>query len=104
MIVIIDYGLGNILAFANTYKRLNVGVKVARKADDLTDATKLILPGVGAFDRAMDLFQQSGMRERTEELVLGQKVPVLGICVGMQILASESEEGVSPGLGWVRNG
>lgn len=102
MITIIDYGLGNILAFANTYKRLNVGVKVARKADDLVDATKLILPGVGAFDHAMDLFQQSGMRERTEELVLGQKVPVLGICVGMQILASASEEGVSPGLGWVQ--
>jgi len=102
MITIIDYGLGNILAFSNTYKRLNVEVKVARKAGDLEGATKLILPGVGAFDHAMDLFQRSGMRERTEELVLGKKVPVLGICVGMQILASASDEGTSPGLGWIQ--
>lgn len=101
MITVIDYGLGNILAFANTFKRLNIDVRVARNADGLSNATKLILPGVGAFDHAMDLFQRSGMRERTDELVRERKVPVLGICVGMQILASTSEEGTSPGLGWI---
>lgn len=101
MITIIDYGLGNILAFANTYKRLNIEVKVARNISDLAGATKLILPGVGAFDHAMELFQRSGMREQSDELVIKHKVPVLGICVGMQILASSSEEGTSRGLGWI---
>jgi glutamine amidotransferase len=101
MIAIIDYGLGNVLAFANTYKRLNVAVKVANSVEDLEGATKLILPGVGAFDHAISLFQQSGMRSQVETLVLERKVPVLGICVGMQMLASGSEEGTLPGLGWV---
>src|SRR3954471_10674542 len=101
MITIIDYGLGNILAFANIYKRLNVAVAVAKNASDLSRATKLILPGVSAFDHAMILLQQSGMRETLDEMVLVRAVPVLGICVGMQILAASSEEGRLPGLGWI---
>lgn len=101
MIVIVDYGLGNILAFANVFKRLNIPVAVAKTPGDLTDATKLILPGVGAFDHAMKLLQDAGMREPLDRLVLGQKVPVLGICVGMQILAQGSDEGNLPGLGWI---
>ncbi len=101
MIVIIDYGLGNVLAFVNTYRRLDIPVKVAKTAADLKDAHKIILPGVGAFDLAMNLFQQSGMREATEELVLGKGIPVIGICVGMQIMASSSEEGGQAGLNWV---
>jgi glutamine amidotransferase len=101
MIAIIDYGLGNILAFRNVYERLNLRVSVARKEADLADCTKLILPGVGAFDHAMERLDASGMRPRIEQLVQVQKVPVLGICVGMQILASSSEEGKLPGLGWI---
>jgi glutamine amidotransferase len=101
MITIIDYGLGNILAFANIYKRLNVAVAVAKNASELSRATKLILPGVGAFDHAVSLLQQSGMRETLDEMVLGRAIPVLGICVGMQILAAGSEEGRLPGLGWI---
>jgi imidazole glycerol-phosphate synthase subunit HisH len=101
MITIIDYGLGNVLAFANIYKRLNVPVAVAKTASDLGRATKLILPGVGAFDHAMTLLQRSGMREALDELVLVRAVPVLGVCVGMQILAAGSEEGRLPGLGWI---
>jgi glutamine amidotransferase len=101
MITIIDYGLGNVLAFANVYKRLSIAVGVAKSASDLRGVTKLILPGVGAFDHAMELLQRSGMRETLDELVLARAVPVLGVCVGMQILGASSEEGRLPGLGWI---
>jgi glutamine amidotransferase len=101
MITIIDYGLGNVRAFSNVYKRLDIPVAVAKCASDLQDATKLILPGVGAFDYAMELLQRSGMRETLDELVLSRAVPVLGVCVGMQILAPTSEEGQLQGLGWI---
>ncbi|WP_256822461.1 MULTISPECIES: imidazole glycerol phosphate synthase subunit HisH [unclassified Pseudomonas] len=101
MITIIDYGLGNIQAFVNVYKRLHIPVVVARSAQELQGASKLILPGVGAFDHAMERLNASGMRETLDELVLVKKVPVVGICVGMQILADGSDEGELPGLGWV---
>lgn len=101
MITIVDYGLGNILAFTNVYKRLGIPVAIAKDASDLTGATKLILPGVGAFDHAMELLLQSGMRDALDEMVMSRGVPVLGVCVGMQILAATSEEGHLPGLGWV---
>lgn len=101
MIHIVDYGLGNIQAFANMYKRLGFESKRAQTAADLGGATKIILPGVGAFDHAMEQLDASGMRPVLESLVKEQHVPVLGICVGMQILASSSEEGSSAGLGWV---
>ncbi|TGK78440.1 imidazole glycerol phosphate synthase subunit HisH [Leptospira noumeaensis] len=101
MLTIIDYGLGNILSFQNVYKRINVETQIAKSVAGLENATKLILPGVGAFDHAIDLLNESGMRSKIEELVLEKKIPIIGICVGMQILANSSEEGVKPGLGWI---
>ncbi|MGV8135496.1 MAG: imidazole glycerol phosphate synthase subunit HisH [Mangrovibacterium sp.] len=101
MITIINYGLGNIQSFVNVYKQLNIPVKVATTKEELSGATKIILPGVGAFDHAMKLLDQSGLRILLNELVLNKKIPVLGICVGMQMLAKSSEEGVLPGLGWI---
>ncbi len=101
MIRIIDYGLGNISAFLNMYKRLNIEAAVARRADELEGATKLILPGVGAFDHAMELLDASGMRPALDAAVMERRVPVLGICVGMQILAGSSDEGSARGLGWI---
>jgi glutamine amidotransferase len=101
MIAIVDYGLGNVLAFANVYKGLNISVTVARSAVELEPATKIILPGVGAFDHAMELLDASGMRATLDRKAREEHVPVLGICVGMQILAASSEEGRLPGLGWI---
>ena len=101
MIHIVDYGLGNIQAFLNMYKRLGLEAVRARSKADLQEARKLILPGVGAFDSAMDMLDASGMRQTLTQLVQEKGVPVLGICVGMQILADASDEGVKPGLGWV---
>jgi imidazole glycerol-phosphate synthase subunit HisH len=101
LITIIDYGLGNIGAFLNMYKRMNVPAKAARTAEELADAERIVLPGVGAFDQAMKLLDASGMRPVLEEKVVGKKLPVIGVCVGMQILADVSEEGQAAGLGWV---
>jgi glutamine amidotransferase len=102
VITIVNYGLGNIGAFVNMYKRMNIATRIATKPGDLNDATHVILPGVGAFDCAMQLLNASGMREPLDALMRGQKVPVLGVCVGMQILAESSEEGRERGLGWIR--
>lgn len=101
MITIINYGLGNIQAFVNVYKRLHIPVSIATTKEDIAAAKRLILPGVGAFDHAMDLLHESGMRDELEKQVLEKKTPVLGICVGMQILSNASDEGTSSGLGWI---
>lgn len=101
MIVIINYGLGNLNAFVNIFKKLDIPVKIATQASDLENATKIVLPGVGAFDHAMTKLNESGMRETLDDLVLNKKLPVIGICVGMQILAKSSDEGVLPGLGYI---
>ena len=101
MICIVDYGVGNIQAFMTMFKRMGIPAKRAVVADDLTDASHLILPGVGHFDHAMQRLNDSGMRPALEELVISKLMPVMGNCVGMQMLADGSDEGSSPGLGWV---
>jgi imidazole glycerol-phosphate synthase subunit HisH len=100
LIAIVDYGLGNIHAFANIYKRLDIPVTCARDAGDLINATHIVLPGVGAFDWAMERLNESGMRVTLDRLVLEEKCAVLGICVGMQMMARRSDEGAAAGLGW----
>jgi glutamine amidotransferase len=101
VIRIVDYGIGNIQAFLTMFKRLGLPAERARTPVDLFDASKLILPGVGAFDNAMQLLNQSGLRESLEFMVFERQVPLLGVCVGMQMLASGSEEGMLPGLNWI---
>jgi glutamine amidotransferase len=101
MIRLVDYGVGNIQAFISLYKRLGIDAQRARVAEELAGATRLILPGVGHFDHAMQRLNDSGMRLALEAMVLGQGVPVLGVCVGMQMLAAGSDEGTLPGLNWV---
>jgi imidazole glycerol-phosphate synthase subunit HisH len=101
MITIIDYGVGNINAFLNVYRRANIPARTATSAAELAGAEKLILPGVGAFDHAMERLDASGMRSTLDDLVTAKGLPVLGVCVGMQMLGNSSEEGSRPGLGWI---
>ena len=101
MIHIVDYGLGNIGAFLTLYDRLGIAAKPVSDPAGLQDATRILLPGVGAFDYAMDLLDGSGLRVALDELVLERGVPVLGVCVGMQIMTEGSDEGRRAGLGWI---
>jgi glutamine amidotransferase len=101
MISIINYGLGNVMAFANIYKKLNIPVEIVSSSSELSSAKKILLPGVGSFDWAMTKLNDSGMREMLDQLVLKKKVPVIGICVGMQMMAKTSDEGEMNGLGWI---
>jgi glutamine amidotransferase len=101
MITIVNYGSGNIRAITNIYDILKIPYLIASLPEELKGSDRLILPGVGAFDDTMNRVNESGLREVLDELVLIQKVPVLGICVGMQIMGQSSEEGKIPGLGWI---
>jgi imidazole glycerol-phosphate synthase subunit HisH len=103
MISIIDYGVGNVKAFLNIYNKLGHRAHLAKTVEDLVGSTKIILPGVGHFDYAMTKFLDSGLGETVNDLVLNKKIPVAGICVGMQMLARKSEEGSMMGLGWMES-
>lgn len=102
MIAIVDYGSGNITGIANVLRRLSLECRFVKTAEDLEGAQKVILPGVGAFDQAMSELLASGIKPALDRWVNELRRPVLGICVGMQLLADESEEGSLPGLGWVK--
>lgn len=101
MIALVDYGSGNIKAIANIYNRVRIPNFVATKPEDLHRATKVVLPGVGAFDQAMQHLNESGLKDALNQRVLEDRLPFLGICVGMQLLARRSDEGQLPGLGWL---
>lgn len=102
MIAIIDYGSGNLGAIADIYKQLKFPHKITRDPSEIEAADRYILPGVGAFDTTMTYLNEAGMTELLTEQVVGGGKKVLGICVGMQILAESSEEGALPGLGWIK--
>ncbi len=101
MITIINYGLGNLGSIFNMLKRIGVKSMISSNVEEIAKAVKIILPGVGHFDRAMERISQSGMREVLEIKAKRDKVPILGICLGMQLLTKSSEEGQLPGLGWI---
>jgi len=101
MIAIINYGAANLTSVATTFRKAGADVVVTSSPEELTAAEKLVLPGVGAFDPAMRRLRETGLASRLDELVLGQKKPILGICLGLQLFTQASEEGDEPGLGWI---
>lgn len=101
MITLIDYGVGNLGSIQNMLKKLGAESAIASDIAAIERATKLFLPGVGAFDAGMGQLNASGLRSALDAAVLGRKVPVAGICLGMQLMTEGSEEGQLPGLGWV---
>ena len=102
MIIIVDYGMGNVGSILNMFKKLGVdNVTVSNKIEGVEEADKLILPGVGAFDNGMKNLKESGLIPVLNKKVIEDEVPVLGICLGMQLLCNKSEEGEEPGLGWI---
>lgn len=102
MVTIVDYGMGNLGSIQNMFKRIKVNSEVTGDRNRIARAEKLLLPGVGAFDAAMQKINDSGFRDVLDEKALMEKIPILGICLGMQLLTGSSEEGSLPGLGWVR--
>ncbi|MGG9972110.1 imidazole glycerol phosphate synthase subunit HisH [Ferruginibacter sp. SUN002] len=102
MITIIDYNTGNLGSIKNMLKRLNVAAEITGEPDKIATATKLILPGVGHFDYGMQQLNQSGLIPILNKRVIEEKIPILGICLGVQLLTEGSEEGVEKGLGWIK--
>ena len=101
MVTIIDYGLGNLASIKNMLKRIGVSSVISSSKEEIANAEKLILPGVGHFAKGMENLHKSGLVPVMNELVLEKKKPILGICLGMQLMTSFSEEGNVQGLGWI---
>src|SRR3989337_328179 len=98
MIVVIDYGLGNLGSITNMLKKVGVPVLISSDPTEVEKADKLVLPGVGAFDAGMNNIAARGLTPLLNYRVLEQKTPILGVCLGMQLLCKRSEEGHLPGL------
>lgn len=100
-ILIVDYGMGNLGSVLNMLKRVGAPAWISADPGEIAGARKILLPGVGAYGQAMKAIAASGLREVLDRKALVEKVPVLGICLGMQLLVDGSEEGDEPGLGWI---
>jgi glutamine amidotransferase len=102
MITIIDYGMGNLGSIQNMLKRLGVQSQVTADVSRIAESAKLILPGVGAFDAGMYNLERAGLLPALRERVFDARIPILGICLGMQLMTRGSSEGRLKGLAWVQ--
>jgi len=102
MIKVLDYGMGNTASMLNMIRKAGGQAELCSKSEGLDNASAIILPGVGAFDNGMDKLEKSGLHDALRHKVLDDKVPFLGVCLGMQLLFEKSEEGKQPGLGWLK--
>jgi glutamine amidotransferase len=101
MIVIIDYNMGNVGSIYNMIKKLGYESRITSSLDEIKKANKIILPGVGSFDNGIMNLKKLGLLEILNYKVLQEKVPIIGICLGMQLMTKKSEEGKLEGLGWI---
>lgn len=101
MIVIVDYGMGNLGSIQNMLRKVGAEAVISREIQSIETADGLILPGVGSFDSALKSLEASGLVPILRQRVIDEKIPLLGICLGMQLLTNRSAEGQTPGLGWV---
>jgi len=101
MITIVDYGMGNLGSVFNMFKKIGVASKITSDLEEIKTATKLLLPGVGSFDKAMQRINTSKIKEVLDYKVLTEQTPILGICLGMQLLTNSSKEGIEKGLGYI---
>jgi glutamine amidotransferase len=99
--MVIDYGMGNVGSIVNMLKKVGVTPRLSSGPEDVLCADRIILPGVGAFDAAVTKLRELGYFEAIRQRVLGDEVPILGICLGMQLFARASEEGAREGFGWL---
>lgn len=102
MIVIVDYNMGNVGSIQNMLKKIGVKCCISASLDEIYKAEKLIIPGVGSFDEGMSNLENAGLIPAINHMAIKEKIPVLGICLGMQLMTHQSEEGVLPGLGWIQ--
>lgn len=100
-VTVVDYGIGNLGAIPNMLRRAGVQTRVTSDIDEVLAATRIILPGVGAYDAGSRQLNASGLAEALTQKVLVERVPFLGLCLGMELLSDSSEEGDLPGLGWI---
>jgi glutamine amidotransferase len=100
-VVIIDYGMGNVGSINNMLRHIGFNASVSGDLDEIMKAPRLILSGVGAFDSAMNNISRMGLLDALNTAVLSNRIPILGICLGMQLFTQNSEEGRQPGLGWI---
>ena len=101
MIVIVDYGMGNLASIANMLKKAGAQARISSDSGVIAGASKLILPGVGAFDAGMKNLHERGLIAPLNAAVLERRTPVIGLCLGMQLMTRRSEEGKAEGLGWI---
>lgn len=101
MITIVDYGMGNLGSIFNMFKKIGVQSKITSDKNEIEKATKILLPGVGSFDAAMSKIKELDFQSLLNYKAIEEKIPILGICLGMQLLTNSSEEGILPGLCWI---